>query len=299
MRKLCGGGEAGLKPQAVRRVRQRHNALGFKPLQDILEKGLLFNVFSSLFTLFLYASSLSFLGKATEMHITTINLQAWKQQFTLYKLAEMGAYRRTVKVSTQYLAEKIGVSQQTASRHLIELESQGWIKRSITPEGCLITLTDAGKAQLKNLYSKLKTIMEADYPLSVTLEGTVFSGLGEGAYYIKQDGYRKQFIEKLGFDPYPGTLNVKLTSDYDVKTRRELETYPAIEVEGFKDESRTFGPVKCYPAMINNKAKGALAFILRTHYDSSVLEIIAPQHLRTQLRIRDGQKVKLEIFTMP
>jgi riboflavin kinase len=217
----------------------------------------------------------------------------------LYKLAAMGAYHRTVKVSTQFLAEKTGVSQQTASRHLIELDNLGLIKRAITAEGCLIKLTDVGKAQLKNLYSRLKVIVEAAHPLSVTLEGVVFSGLGEGAYYIKQDGYRKQFIEKLGFDPYPGTLNIKLTSDYDIKTRQELENYPAIEIEGFKNESRTFGPVKCYPALVNNKAKGALIFAFRTHYDSSVLEIIASQYLRNHLGLKDGQKVKIEIFTMP
>jgi len=46
----------------------------------------------------------------------------------LYKLAEMGAYHRTVRVSTQYLAERTGVSQQTASRHLIELDTKGWIR---------------------------------------------------------------------------------------------------------------------------------------------------------------------------
>ncbi|UCE96606.1 MAG: DUF120 domain-containing protein [Candidatus Bathyarchaeota archaeon] len=217
----------------------------------------------------------------------------------LYKLAEMGAYHRTMKVSTQYLAEKTGISQQTASRNLIELDKLGWIKRSITTEGCLITLTDVGKERLKNLYSKLKIVVEAVYPLSVTLEGLVFSGLGEGAYYIKQDGYRKQFIEKLGFDPYPGTLNIRLDTDYDIKTRQELENYPAIEIEGFKNESRTFGPVKCYPTLINNKAKGALIFAFRTHYDSSVLEIIAPQYLRNQLKIKDQQKIKVEIFTMP
>jgi riboflavin kinase len=217
----------------------------------------------------------------------------------LLKLAEMGAYHRTIKASTQYLAEKTGISQQTASRQLIELDHLGWIKRSVSPEGCLIKLTEAGQMQLKDVYGKLKIIVEAAVPLSVTLEGEVFSGLGEGAYYIKQDGYRKQFIEKLGFDPYPGTLNVKLTADYDIKTRQELESYPAIELEGFKDESRSFGPVKCYPALINNKAKGAWIFAFRTHYDSSVMEIIAPQYLRNQLKIEDGQRVKVEVFTMP
>jgi len=228
-----------------------------------------------------------------------VDLGSWKLFFTLYKLAELGACSRTVKVSTEYLAEKIGVSQQTASRHLINLEKTGWIKRTITPEGCLIKITDSGMAELKKLYSDLRLIFEAAYPPSVTLEGTLFTGLGEGAYYITIEGYRKQFMEKLGFDPYPGTLNLKLTTEYDVKTRSELEAYPAIEIQGFKDESRTFGPVKCYPAIINNKLKGAVVYALRSHYNASVLEIIAPVFLRGRLKLKDGNKVKVEILTLP
>ena len=86
---------------------------------------------------------------------TDIDAQSWKRFFTLYKLAELGACSRTVKVSTEYLAEKMGTSQQTASRHLIELEKRGWINRTITPEGCLIRITDRGIAELKKLYSDL------------------------------------------------------------------------------------------------------------------------------------------------
>jgi len=228
-----------------------------------------------------------------------IDLGSWKLFFTLYRLAELGACSRTVKVSTEYLAEKIEASQQTASRHLINLEKKGWIKRTITPEGCLTKITDSGKAELKKLYSDLRLIFEAEYPPSVTLEGILFSGLGEGAYYVTKEGYRKQFMEKLGFDPYPGTLNLKLTTEYDVKTRSELEAYPAIEIQGFKDESRTFGSVKCYPAIINNKVKGAVVYALRSHYNASVLEIIAPVFLRSRLKLKDGNKVKVEILTPP
>ncbi|MFQ5836221.1 MAG: DUF120 domain-containing protein [Candidatus Bathyarchaeia archaeon] len=228
-----------------------------------------------------------------------VDLRSWKLFFTLYKLAELGACNRTVKISTEYLAEKIGASQQTASRHLINLEKMGWIKRTITPEGCLTKITDFGMAELKKLYSNLHLIFEAAYPPSVTLEGILFTGLGEGAYYVTKEGYRKQFMEKLGFDPYPGTLNLKLTTEYDVKTRSELEAYPAIEIQGFKDESRTFGSVKCYPAIINNKVKGAVVYALRSHYNASVLEIIAPVFLRGRLKLKDGNKVKVEILTLP
>jgi len=230
---------------------------------------------------------------------SNVDAQSWKHFFALYKLAEMGASRRTVKVSTEYLAVKMELSQQTASRYLIQLEKKGWIKRTITPEGCLIRITDAGQQELKRLYSNLRLIFEAAYPPSITLEGTLFTGLGEGAYYVSKDGYRKQFIEKLGFDPYPGTLNLKLTTDYDVKTRVELDAYPAIELQGFENESRSFGDVKCYPAIINNKVKGAILTALRTHYDSSVLEIVAPLYLRGNLKVKDGQKVKVEVLALP
>ncbi len=228
-----------------------------------------------------------------------VDAQSWKVFFTLFKLAEMGANRRTVKVSTEYLAEKLGLSQQTASRHLIQLEKKGWITRIITPEGCLIKTTDSGNTELRKLYSSLQAVFEAAYPISVTLEGVLFTGLGEGAYYITRDSYRKQFIEKIGFHPYPGTLNLKLATDYDRKTRDELESYPAIEIQGFTNETRTFGPVKCYPAIINNKIKGAVVTAIRSHYDSSVMEVIAPFYLRSKLKLKDGHKVKIEILTLP
>ena len=224
---------------------------------------------------------------------------ACRHLFTLLKLAEMGAHRRTAKISTEYLSEKLDVSQQTASRYLIELDHKGWISRTITPEGCLIRIAEAGMKELNKLYSNLRFLMEAAYPPSITLEGTVFTGLGEGAYYIAKEQYRKQFIEKLGFDPYPGTLNLKLTTDYDTKARDELEAYPAVEIEGFKTEDRTFGSVKCYPVIIDNKVKGALISALRSHYDASVLEIIAPVPLRRHLKLKDGNKVKVEVLTLP
>lgn len=219
-----------------------------------------------------------------------------KYFFMLYKLAEMGACRRPTKISTEFLAEKMGLSQQTASRHLIDLERIGWIQRSVTPEGSLIKVSDLGKSHLRRVYSRLNVVFNRRYPPSISFEGVVFSGLGEGAYYITRDGYRRQFIEKLGFDPYPGTLNLKLITEYDMKTRAELESYPAIEIGGFRNEDRTYGPVRCFRAMVNNKEKGAVVCALRSHYDTSVVEIISSVYLRGRLNLRDGNRVKIEVY---
>ena len=227
-----------------------------------------------------------------------VDSHLWRYLLTLWKLAEIGACSRTIKVSTEYLAERMRFSQQTASRHLIQLERMGWIRRVVTPEGCLIKITTAGTSELKKLYSSLRMVIEAEYPPSVTLEGIAFTGLGEGAYYVTREEYRRQFVEKLGFDPYPGTLNLKLTTEYDTKARSELDTYPAIEIKGFEEESRTFGSVRCFHALINNKAKGAVVCAFRSHYNFSVLEVIAPTRLRSQLKLKDGQKVKVEVLTL-
>ena len=238
----------------------------------------------------------AYFSNPLENHALT-EKQEWQHFYMLLKLAEMGAFKRIAKISTEYLAKKLGISQQTASRYLIELERKGWIQRNITPDGSLIKIEEQGTKELQKLYSELKVLMEKSYPPSVTLEGTVFTGLGEGAYYVTKEYYRKQMVEKLGFDPYPGTLNLKLTTDYDVKTRMELDAYPAIEVKGFKNEDRTFGLVKCYPAIIGGTVKGALITALRSHYDASVVEIIAPVCLRKALCLKDGNKVKVEVTT--
>jgi len=218
-----------------------------------------------------------------------------KDFFILYRLAEMGARERTIRISTRFLADKIGLSQQSASRRLIELEHKGLIHRTVTREGSFIRITEAGEDFLRRIYLGLNAIFEGK-PRTITIEGKVFSGLGEGAYYVSRKLYRKQFMEKLGFDPYPGTLNLKITDRKNAKLMMELDISPGIEIRGFKNKSRTYGPVKCFHAVINGKEKGAVVFALRSHYGRDVLEVIAPKCLRKTLRLKDGDKVKVEIL---
>jgi riboflavin kinase len=215
--------------------------------------------------------------------------------FVLYKLAEMGAYNQTIKVSTITLAKEIGLSQQSASRYLINLERKGLIHRTATREGSYIRISKIGEEFLRRIYFGLSAILEGK-PRSIIIEGKVFSGLGEGAYYVSREAYRRQFIEKLGFDPYPGTLNLKIVDEQNARLRSELDAYPGIKINGFRNKDRTYGSVKCFHAMINGREKGAVIFAFRSHYGKDVLEIIAPVYLRGQLKLKDGDKVKVEIF---
>ena len=215
--------------------------------------------------------------------------------FSLFTLANLGAYD-IIEISSIEFAEKIGASQQTASRRLKDLEINLLIIREISHKGQSIRITNKGLEMLHKIYLLLDSIFSKQ-PRDLNLEGEVFSGMGEGAYYVTQKGYVDQFEEKLGFAPYPGTLNVRLKKQPDLQIRKILESdsYSGIEIEGFKDQHRTYGAVKCFLIKINDSIPGAIVLIKRTHYGDNILEIISPEFLRDTLKLKDGDKLKLSI----
>lgn len=213
----------------------------------------------------------------------------------LIELLSLGAKDNPIKISTIEISKRMGKSQQLASKHLLELENEGYVERFKSNRQNSIKLTEKGLNQLTKLYLALKEVLEAP-PSVIEIEGELFSGLGEGSYYISLEGYRRQFIDKLGFDPYLGTLNLKLTSPKDRKLRRELEHYSGISIEGFKDEHRTYGGAKCFIAVVNDQVEGAVGFLERTHYDDSVLEVVSPLNIREKLGLKDGDRVKVKVF---
>ncbi len=210
----------------------------------------------------------------------------------LKTLALMNASRKVVKVSSRELADKIGQSLQTAARRLKELEEMGLIERNLTKDGQFIVITEKGKQLLYKEYVDYKRIFEGEE--YVKIKGKVFSGVGEGRYYVSLEGYRKQFVEKLGFDPYPGTLNLKIPKE-EMYFRRMLDREEGILIEGFKTKDRTFGEVKVFKCRIGG-IEGAVVLPKRTHYPADTLEIISPVKLREKLGLKDGDVVEVEVF---
>ncbi|MEM3562570.1 MAG: DUF120 domain-containing protein [Candidatus Jordarchaeaceae archaeon] len=214
--------------------------------------------------------------------------------FTLFTLARMGAQSKALEISSTQLGKKMNISQQTASRRLQQLEEKGWLTREITRRGQFVRLTDQGMNMLLEIYLWLQTIFDKKPPVLI-IEGELFSGMREGGYYISVNGYKKQFKEKLGFEPYPGTLNLRLKSYSDLQAKKMLQKHPGIMIEQFENKGRTFGAVKMFKALINEKVEGAVLLIQRTHYGEDVLEVVAPEYLREKLNLKDGDKIRLRI----
>ena len=213
---------------------------------------------------------------------------------TLIELLLLGAKDEPIKISTSELAKRVGRSQQAASNHLLELEKEGYIERLRVKGGYGVKLSERGIEVLTQIYHRLKQALEV-LPESITLQGRVFTGIGEGAYYVSLKGYRKQFVAKLGFDPYPGTLNIRLSTALDRRLRRDLEHYRGIRIHEFEDGQRTYGGARCFRATLNNAIEGAVLAIDRTHYDDTVIEFIAPVNVRERLGLKDGDEVSINV----
>lgn len=216
-----------------------------------------------------------------------------QQVLIMAHLLLLGAYQNYVEITTVQLSKDINRSQQSASKHLLELEKGGYITRIRKGHTVRIKVTEKGFSLVNIFYERLKTAIESKTSGGITFEGHVVSGMGEGAYYMSLEGYRKQFRKKLGYDPFPGTLNVELTDPGSMHSRRVLSSYPSIFIGGFSDEARTYGWVKCYPVEINHGLvkNAALIVLERTHYDDSTIEIIAPISIKKSAGVKNGDRV--------
>jgi len=120
-------------------------------------------------------------------------------------------------------------------------------------------------------------------------EGIVFSGTGTGKQFIDLPWVKQQIKEKLGFIPYSGTLNIRLTR-LGIEKRKLLDT-----AEGFGVSPQAgYSPGVLFRASIG-ALTCAVVVPMVPDYPSDVLEIIAPIYLRGTLGVTDGNAVTIAV----
>jgi len=216
-----------------------------------------------------------------------------------------------LEITSTQISRLINKSQQTASIILIDLEKENLIERVKNKKKFGMKLTETGFEILQNIYNSLRISMEESHNTPVLFRGKIVTGMGEGAYYMSLEGYKKQFQHKLGYEPFPGTLNVKIEDKNYMNSRKDLINYPSIYIDGFKNSDRTFGWVRCYPATISHEPKfsrdkieSRLSDILnevhvllleRTHHNNNLIEVIGPLNLKESSNLKNGDNVVIKI----
>jgi len=124
---------------------------------------------------------------------------------------------------------------------------------------------------------------------TITLNGKVISGDGNGKKYLSLPWVKKQIEEKLGFTPYLGTLNLELTNE-------SMEKQKLLE----KENAFTILPPQCYctglvfKACISGTECGIVIPQVK-NYPKSLLEIMSPENLREKFHLTDGKKISVTV----
>ena len=127
---------------------------------------------------------------------------------------------------------------------------------------------------------------------NMTLTGKIVSGVKQGAFFTQLDWFQSQCRDKLGFEPYPGTLNLEISID-DVPIIETLEQEAIID---FIPPDSEFCSGKAFPVVVEGIRAAVVipAEEVRVH-GKNIIEVISDQRLKDVLKVDEGDFVILSI----
>ena len=132
------------------------------------------------------------------------------------------------------------------------------------------------------------------------ITGTIRSGLGEGSAFMSLSWVQKSLRERLGFTPYPATLNLRLDSEEEVSRWKEIRA--RLACVRIPPPDPTFCAARCWRALLKTtedegtELSGAVLLPLVEDYPADKVEFIAPACVKDSLGARDGDRLTLEFL---
>jgi CTP-dependent riboflavin kinase len=129
------------------------------------------------------------------------------------------------------------------------------------------------------------------------LTGVVFSDLGQAASFMSLDWVQAALKERLGFAPYPATLNLRLQSQEELSAWRRIkagETGIDLPPSGAAFCRARLYPVTVLSPFEGDKLDGAILLPDVEGYPPDKIEVVAPIGIKDRLKIRDGDPLTLE-----
>ena len=125
-----------------------------------------------------------------------------------------------------------------------------------------------------------------------TLFGRLATGIGQGEHFTGLDWARAQFIDRLGIDPYPGTINMIVDDPNSMPVWVRIKRTPGIRIDNPGDSPHDCD-ARCYPVTVAGRIDGAIVVPEIANYPSAQVEIIADISVRAALGIEDGDPVQI------
>ncbi len=115
------------------------------------------------------------------------------------------------------------------------------------------------------------------------IEGRVIRGLGEGAYYVKL--YSEEIKKILGKDPYPGTINLKVSKEEYLEVRRRARN----RIRGKRKGSLVLHDAYYVKCLVKGE-EGIVVFPTKGGHPG-VLEVILPK----KLEVKEGDLLRIYV----
>jgi CTP-dependent riboflavin kinase len=127
---------------------------------------------------------------------------------------------------------------------------------------------------------------------SLLFTGRVASGKGEGARFTRARWARDAFIARVGIDPFPGTLNLRVEDPEARAVWARIRGSPGIHLPA---PDPGWCDARLFPVTVAGREPGAIVLPAVAAYPDDQVEIIAAVGLRAALRLEDGDSVEVAV----
>jgi CTP-dependent riboflavin kinase len=129
------------------------------------------------------------------------------------------------------------------------------------------------------------------------LTGIIFSDMGQASVFMALDWVQDLLMQRLGYHPFPATLNVRPQGAQDVATWRRVQSdTPGTPLTAATEShcGATLYRVDIWGKADSEKVGGAVLVPEVDHYPKDKIEIIAPVRLKDHFGVGDGDPLILE-----
>jgi len=121
----------------------------------------------------------------------------------------------------------------------------------------------------------------ADTRESMRFRGEIKRGFGRASFFLSLEYYKKAIREKVGFEPYPGTINVKVSPGVKEKV---LKSSKLIKGTG------KLGPIRI--ALGHSMGRRCAVIIPeRSEHGEEIIEVIFPEEVKGI-----GSEIEVEVI---
>lgn len=124
------------------------------------------------------------------------------------------------------------------------------------------------------------------------IAGKIIPGVKQGKFFTQLEWFQEQCADKLGFKPYPGTLNLEISGEY-LPIVESLNREEGIELIS---PDPKFCNAKAFSVSLG-KISGAIIMPdekVRVHA-TNIIEIVAPLNIKASLNVGNGDFISVVI----